>query len=268
MKDWSMKISSVQIDVNKAKKDPYGYVEDGIHRAAKEDPDVILLPEKWNLFSSPEDHMDGADRNGDATRKMLSRLAKEHRINIVGGSVAEARKEKLYNTCHVFDRMGEEVLVYDKAHLYRAGVEQGVYAAGDAPGFMALDGINCGVAICYDMDFPEWIRCYALKGVDILFGAFDWPAKWLGHMELVMRSRAIENQCYVAAAGLLRHDEKNGIKSGGSAFVSPKGDVLAAQGSEEGILTATFEKSLLDEARRWQHFLDDRRGDLYREYGI
>lgn len=268
MKDWSMKISCLQIDATKATKDPYGYVEDGICRAAKEDPDVILLPEKWNLFSSPEAHVDEADRNGDKTREFLSRLAKEHRINIVGGSVAEVRNDALYNTCHVFDRAGEEVLVYDKAHLYRAGVERGVYAAGDAPGLMTLDGIRCGVAICYDMDFPEWIRCYALEGVDVIFGAFDWPAKWLGHMELVLRSRAIENQCFVAAAGLLRYDEKNGVKSGGSALVSPKGDVLATQGSEEGILTATFEKGLLDEARRWQRFLDDRRGDLYRAYGI
>lgn len=268
MKDWSMKVSSVQIDANKAKKDPYGYAQAWIHRAAQEDPDVILLPEKWNLFSSPEDHMEGADRNGDKTRKMLSRLAKQHRVNIVGGSVAEARGGKLYNTCHVFDRTGEEVLVYDKAHLYRAGVERGFYAAGDRPGLMTLDGISCGVAICYDMDFPEWIRCYALKGTDILFAPFDWPAKWLGHMELVIRSRAIENQWFVAASGLLRHDERNDLRSGGSAIVSPKGDLMAAARSEEGIITATFEKGLLDEARRWQHFLEDRRGDLYRAYGI
>lgn len=72
MKDWSMKVSSVQIDANKAKKDPYGYAEAWIHRAAQEDPDVILLPEKWNLFSSPEEHMEGADRNGDKTRKLLT----------------------------------------------------------------------------------------------------------------------------------------------------------------------------------------------------
>lgn len=268
MKDWSMKVSSVQIDANKAKKDPYGYAESWIHRAAKEDPDVILLPEKWNLFSSPEDHMEGADRNGDKTRKLLSRLAKAHGVNIVGGSVAEARGSKLYNTCHVFDRTGEEVLVYDKAHLYQAGIEQEFYAAGDGIGLVTLDGIDCGVAICYDMDFPEWIRCYALNGVDILFAAFDWPPKWLGHMELVIRSRAIENQCFVAAAGLLRHDEKNGVKSGGSALVSSKGDLMAAAGSEEGIVTAAFDKGLLDEARRWQHFLEDRRGDLYREHGL
>ncbi|WP_215508092.1 hypothetical protein [Peptoniphilus sp. EMRHCC_23] len=266
--DWRLKVSSVQIDERMARRDPFGYMEAWIHRAAEDAPDVILLPEKWNLFSSPSTHFDGADKNGDRTRALLSRLAKAYKVNIVGGSVAEVRENKLYNTCHVFDRAGEEVLVYDKAHLYQAGIEQEFYAAGDGPGFMTIDGIPCGVAICYDMDFPEYIRCYALKGVDIMFAAFAWPAKWLEHMSLVIRSRAIENQCFVAAAGICKSDKAGNMRSGGSGLVSPRGDLLVYGASDEGIYSAVFEKKHLDEARRWQHFLNDRRGDLYRKHGL
>ncbi|MDY3119078.1 MAG: nitrilase-related carbon-nitrogen hydrolase [Peptoniphilus sp.] len=261
-------MSCVQIDGRKARIAPFSYIEQWIHRAMKENPDVILLPEKWNCFSSPDTHFEQADENGDKTRTLLSRLAKTYGVNIVGGSIAEARKGKLYNTCHVFDRVGEEALVYDKVHLYQSGIERDYYAAGDRLGLVTLDGIPCGVAICYDMDFPEWIRCYALQGVDIMFASFAWPSRWLGHMELVLRSRAIENQWYVAAAGICKSDRSGHMRSGGTALVTPGGDLLASAKSEEGVYTAIFQKSVLDAARQWQHFLDDRRSDLYRRFGL
>lgn len=263
-----MKISCIQLDARLAAEgDPYAYAEKMIDEAVKENPDTILLPEKWNAFGHPTTHRAQSDSKGDKTKKLLSRLAKKHHLNIVGGSITEEREDKLYNTCHVFNREGEDILVYDKVHLYKEQ-EKNYYAAGDAIGLFTLDGISCGVAICYDMDFPEWIRCYGIYGVDILFAPFAWPSKWMHHLDMVQKARALENQCFVASAGLCKSDGDGHYRSGGTSLAGPHGDFIKKAGKEPGVLTGKADRETLMAARKWQHFLDDRREDLYRKYGF
>lgn len=263
-----MKISCIQLDARLAAQgDPYGYVEEMIEKAVKENPDTILLSEKWNAFGHPDTHRDQADKNGEEAKRLLSRLAEKHGVNIVGGSVIEEREGKLYNTSRVFNREGEEICVYDKVHLYKEQ-EKNYYDAGDSIGLFTLDGISCGVAICYDMDFPEWIRCYAIQGVDILFAPFAWPSEWMHHLEMVQKARALENQCFVASAGLCKSDEEGNYRSGGTSIVGPHGDCIIKAESAPGVFTGTVERETLNEARKWQHFLEDRREDLYSKYGF
>lgn len=264
-----MKISCVQFDVRIAREmGAYVYCEKMIREAAREKPDVILLPERWNAFGRPETHRDQADRNGAMTRLYIGALAAELKTHIVAGSVAELRGEKLYNTAYVFNRAGETICRYDKAHLYQDAIERDFYEAGDSMGLFELDGISCGVVICYDLNFPEWIRCYGLKGVDVLFAPLAWPAAHLDHLALVQRSRALETQCCLAAAGLCKSDAKGHYKSGGTAIVSPDASFLIQGRSRAGIYTGEVDRKFIEEVRKWQHFLRDRRGDLYRKFGI
>ncbi|MDD7363029.1 MAG: nitrilase-related carbon-nitrogen hydrolase [Peptoniphilus sp.] len=264
-----MKISCVQFDATRASHmDPFAYCASMIEEAAKEEPDVIVLPEKWNVFGPPETHRDQADEGGERTRKLLSKAAKEYAVNIVGGSVAERRDGAVYNTAHVFDRKGEEVAVYDKVHLYQDGIERDYYAAGNEIGLFELDGVPCGVVICYDMNFPEWLRCYGLSGVDVLFVPAAWPSKWMRHLELVQCSRALENQCYLACAGFCKSNGDGTYRSGGTAIVGPHAEFLVKADHAPGVYTAEVSREFLKKAREWQHFLKDRREDLYRRFGF
>ena len=106
-------------------------------------------------------------------------------MNIVGGTVANRREGKVYNTCYIFDRTGTEVASYDKAHLFTPSGESADFAAGDNAVTFRLDGVLCGVAVCYDMRFPEFIRKLALENISVLFLPAAWPASRLSHWQIL-----------------------------------------------------------------------------------
>ena len=133
-------------------------------------------------------------------RKLLTKLAKEYHVNIVGGSVATKREDKFFNTMYVVNRTGNVVAEYDKAHLFKLMDEHLFMNAGQSTNIFELDGITCGGVICYDLRFPEWIRTHILKGAKIIFIPAEWPASngsTIGN--LLLQARAIENQCFIVA---------------------------------------------------------------------
>lgn len=227
--------------------------------AARHAPDVIVLPEMWNLGFFPREGLaELADRDGQRTRQVLGGLAAELGVNLVAGSVAEVRDGRVYNTAHVFDRAGQCVYRYDKTHLFSPAGEPEFFTAGDRYGVFRLDGVPCGLILCYDLRFPELTRSLRLEGADVLFIPAQWPAARLTHLEILTRARAIENQMFAVLVNAC------GACAGHSALIDPWGEPLAAAGDGEELLAAELRPEVLAEIRGSINVFRDRRPELYR----
>jgi len=238
-------------------------VEKMIGEAIKENPDIICLSETWNVGFFPKENLDElADVDGQPAKDILSRLAKKHKVNIVGGSVANKKDGKIYNTAFVFNREGECVAEYDKIHGFSPSGEHTYFEGGTKISTFELDGIKAGIIICYDMRFLELVRMLALKGIQILFIPAQWPHPRLEHWKTLARTRAIENQMFVAAI--------NGVGTAGdlkfcgnSMVIDPWGEVLVNAGEDEKIITAEADFSIVQDIRNRINVFRDRKPQYY-----
>lgn len=232
-------------------------------KAMQENPDVLALPEMWNVGFFPKPIVDFADHNGQETRAFLSALAKQYKVNIVGGSIANRIGNKLYNTNYTFDRQGKEISTYNKIHLFSPSKEDQVFSAGNQFSIFTLDGVKCAVIICYDVRFCELVRLLALKGIDLLFIPAAWPIERLLHWQILNQARAIENQIFVAAingAGSF----KTFHLAGNSMLIDPWGNILERADEKESIVSATIHLDVLKDIRSTINVFNDRKTDLYK----
>ncbi|KXG74338.1 carbon-nitrogen family hydrolase [Thermotalea metallivorans] len=244
-----MKVAAIQINLefgnpeaNRAK------VVEMIEKAARELPDVIVLPEMWNTSFSLKNLHEIADKEGEPTKTLIGNLAKKHRVNIVAGSVADRYGDQIYNRLYAIDRAGHVKAYYDKAHLIQQAREHEFLTAGTAASVFAMDGIPCGAIICYDIRFPELARTVALKGAKVLFIPAQWPETRIDHWKALAIARAIENQMYVVAVNRIGSEFKANFP-GKSLVVDPWGKVLAESEDQETILYAEMDIDLVDRVR-------------------
>ena len=242
-----MKISIAQF------KSELGAVEENFSTAAKliaaaQNSDVILLPELWPTGYYPLPVENFADIDGERTKNFLCAAAKKFSVNIIGGSVIVSSGGKIFNRCHVANRRGEIVAAYDKTHLFSFADEEKVFSAGDKICVVELDGVTCGVAICYDLRFPEFMRKIALAGAEIIFIPAAWSLKRLTPRQILTKARAIENQVFVVFAN----------SSGKSEVVNPSGEVVAESGRDAEILTAEINLNERAEVISAMNLLADR----------
>ena len=196
--------------------------------AAAKNSDVILLPELWSTGYYPLPVENFADAEGERTKKFLCAAAKKFSVNIIGGSVIVESGGKIFNRCLVANRRGELAAAYDKTHLFSFAEEDKVFSAGEKISVVEPDGVKCGLAICYDLRFPEFIRKIALMGAEIIFIPAAWSLKRLTPRQILTKARAIENQIFVVFAN----------SAGKSEVVNPRGEVVAESGRGEEILSA------------------------------
>ena len=259
-----LRLACVQMDMRLGDADyNFAHAEELVRAAAeRERPDVVVLPETWNTGFFPKDLSACADRDGMRTKETFSCLAKELHVHIVAGSVADRRDGRFYNTAYVFDRTGALVTSYDKTHAFTPMGEQLAFAQGDALCRFSLEGHDCGLIICYDIRFPELTRTLALQGMDLLFVVSQWPEKRNLHLQTLSRARAIENQMFLAlcnscgTAGDTRY-------GGGSNLIDPWGETLAQAGTEEEIIAADLDFSVIEGIRASINVFRDRRPELY-----
>jgi predicted amidohydrolase len=199
--------------------------------------------------------------------------ARRHGITLVGGSITEVRegREKLSNTCLVFEPSGELVAVYRKIHMFDVEVGGHVYRESEAeePGeetlVCELEGWRVGLSVCYDLRFPELYRILALEGAELVTvpAAFTlYTGK--DHWELLVRARAVENQCYVAAANEWGTHEGGKASYGRSSIVDPWGVVLAQAADEDTVVSAELDRAHLERIRRTLPSLANRQPAAYR----
>ena len=236
-----MKMACVQMNIHfgePAKN--FTTVEKYIEIAANAHADTIIFPEMWNTGYALSQLNSLADENGQQTKELLTRLAKEYHVNIVGGSVSTKRAGTYYNTMYVVNREGKIVAQYDKAHLFKLMDEHLFMNAGQSTNIFELDGITCGGVICYDLRFPEWIRTHVLKGAKVLFIPAEWPTKRIDHWQLLLQARAIENQCFIVAVNRIGSDPGNDF-NGHSMVIGPWGELLISSQTNEGIFYAEID---------------------------
>lgn len=257
-----MRVSCVQLDMKLGDvKANFAHAEAMIREAINRDhPDTVVLPETWNTGFFPQELAPCADDDGKATKALCSALAKELHINIVAGSVANRRADGYYNTAYVFDRSGNLVAEYDKTHLFTPSGEHNFFRMGSRTCRFTLEGIPCGLIICYDIRFPELIRSLTVQGVDLLFVVSQWPAKRAMHLDTLARARAIENQTFLALCNSAAADT---ACAGHSAIIDPWGEYLAKAGETEEIISADLDFSIIQGIRESINVFRDRRPDLY-----
>ena len=170
-----------------------------IERASEARPDFLVVPEMFEIVPRADDADRYARRIPDELTERLAAAARRCSSNLIAGSIIERDGDRLYNTCPVFDRKGNLAGVYRKIHLFDAFSygESKTLTSGGSPSLFTLDGLPFGVAVCYDVRFPELFRRYALDGAKVVFvpSAFFQPNH--DHWELAVRARALDNGLYV-----------------------------------------------------------------------
>lgn len=259
-----MKVFNIQMNIDQHNpNNNYATAERWIRKAHEEGADVVVLPELWNTaFHMSEKLFELADKDGVRTKQFFSSLSKELHINIVGGSVTVLEDEKIYNRCYVYDREGSQIAEYDKVHLFSFSGEENYFAKGDKVGFFELDGRKCGIIICYDIRFPEWVRLYALSDVEVLFCVSEWPIKRIPHWKALTQTRAIENQLFLVGCNFASLTTK-GKFAGESAIFNPWGVNIANHLEEDGLVYGEIDFDKLKEIRTTLNVYQDRRTSLY-----
>lgn len=259
-----MKIGCIQLNVRFGKVDEnYERAESFIRKAAAGGAEIIVLPEMWNTGYALEKLEELADVNGERTKKFLSKLAKELSVHIVGGSVSVRRGEEFYNTMYTYNKNGELVGEYSKAHLFRLMDEHLYLQAGNEMNRFALGDIEAAGVICYDIRFPEWLRAHALQGAKVLFIPAQWPTPRIDHWKTLLQARAIENQCFVIAVNRIANKVEN--FNGQSMIIQPWGEVLWTGEEDEELAIIDVDFSIVDEVRTRIPVYEDRRPNLYTE---
>ena len=269
-----LRVACVQLHSTEVKADNLEKAERLVARAAATGADAVLLPEKWNAIGSVETLRANAEPlDGGETVEAMSGWARRHGVTLVGGSITEHREghEKLSNTCLVFDADGEIVATYRKIHMFDVEVGGHVYRESEAeePGdetvSCEIEGWNVGLTVCYDLRFPELYRILALAGAELvtLPAAFTmYTGK--DHWELLVRARAVENQCYVAAANEWGVHQGNKASYGRSMIVDPWGVVLAVAPDEDTVISAELDRARMEHVRRTLPSLANRQPAAYR----
>lgn len=233
-----------------------------IEQAVKKNAKLIVLPENFALMGLHEQDKLAVKENFGAgvIQNFLAEQAKLHRIFLVGGTIPIARDNpaKVRAACLVFDDTGKCIARYDKIHLFDVIVgnqEQYQESNSIEPGqqitLLNSPAGKLGVAVCYDIRFPELFRQLFAKGAEIfvLPAAFTVPTGQ-AHWEILSRSRAIENFCYFIGA-CQSGTHANGRKTyGHSLIVDPWGKILASLPEGEGIITTEIDLNYLHELRK------------------
>lgn len=260
-----MKISCIQMDMLLGEPEKnFRKAKELIEKTAKEEkPDVIVLPETWNTGFFPKENLASlSDRDGKQVKTEFGALAKALSVNLVAGSVANLKNGKVYNTSFVFSRKGELVGEYDKTHLFTPMGEDNSFMKGDHLTSFTLDGIRCGVIICYDIRFPELTRTLSVAGLDILFVVSQWPLVRVPHLRALTKARAIENQMFVVCCNSCGKAGET-VYGGNSTIHDPWGEVLAEAGEKECVVSADCRTEVLGGIRDSINVFRDRRPELY-----
>lgn len=253
------------------KKESMQTAEMFIREAAANGAEVISLPEMWNCPYSNDYFRKYAEAADGETVEFLSGLAADLGVYLIGGSIPELDGENVYNTSFSFDRNGEIIGKHRKVHLFDIDVKGGIrfmesdtLTAGQDMTVIDTEFCKVGVAICYDVRFPEWFRKMTLAGAKLIilpaaFNLTTGPAHW----DLTMRARALDNQVYFAANSPARDEEGPYQAYGGTCIVDPWGQFISHAQEKECVVYGDIDIEKVDSVRQQLPLLKHRREELY-----
>jgi predicted amidohydrolase len=229
-----MRIAVAQIDAGANKAANLRVIENCVEHAASSDAAIICFPEE-SMYSADEDADLGltSEALDGPFAERLRALALQYQLAIVAGMHEHnGENNRPYNTLIVVDPSGDLLITYRKLHLYDAlGYRESdrVSPGSDLPVTFEFGGVTFGLLNCYDIRFPELARVQAIEGAEVLIVCAAWMEGRLkeDHWRTLVRARAIENTCWVAAS-----DQSGSHYVGGSMLVDPMGVVQCAAGDE------------------------------------
>ena len=276
-----MRVSVIQMSPGSAKAENIDQARTLIDGAVLDDrPDIVSLPEMWTclggnratkLAEAEALPPPGSNEPGGAAYEFLRGIARTHKLHVHGGSLGEAVDGTLFNTTVVFDPQGAELARYRKIHLFDIVTPDGTgyresstYGGGSNVVTYTAGGVKVGLAICYDLRFPELFLELRRQGAELIFlpSAFTVPTG-RDHWEVLIRARAIETQCWMAAPATwgVHRDAKGEARLtyGRSLVVDPWGTVVAQVSDGIGWSTATIDPALTERTRANMPVLEHRR---------
>ncbi len=230
--------------------------------AKRRGSDLVLFPELWASGYDLEHAEQHADRLGEGLFATMSDLARQHGLYLLAGSLLSREPQGFCNTSVLYSPDGSQLAAYSKLHLFRLMDEEKYLAAGNQRTVVDTPWGRAGMAICYDLRFPELFRRYALKGAKVFFLPSEWPHPRLAHWQTLLRARAIENQCFMVACNRVGKTGETEF-FGHSAIIDPWGEIVVEAGSQEMLLTADIDLGLVDTIRKRIPIFADRREEVY-----
>ncbi len=276
-----MRISVIQMSPGADKRENIAQARRLVTAAIRADsPDLVVLPEMWTCLGGSRDIKlsaseilptpDGLGGRGDAYG-LLQGLAREAGIFLHGGSIGERLGERISNTSIVFAPDGRELARYRKIHLFdvvtpggEAYRESDLFAPGDTVVTAGLGSLRVGLAICYDLRFPELFLQLRRAGATLITLPAAFTAETgQAHWETLLRARAIETQCWVAASATCgQHMDGQGaprLTFGNSMLIDPWGTVVARASAGVGWASGTLDPAYAERVRAGMPVLDHRR---------
>ena len=272
--DDQLRVGVIQMNSGSDKAANLDTAERLIDEAAAHGARLVALPEYVSFLGPKEAHPQQAEAIPGPTTERFAAKARQHGIYLLGGSILERTEDpaRFANTSVLFGPAGETLASYRKIHLYDVEIAGSVSAnesatilPGSRPVTAEVAGHTVGLSICYDLRFPELYRLLALDGAEILFvpAAFTlYTGK--DHWHLLLRARAVENQCFVLAPAQIGPHEPNNARCYGHALVvDPWGTVLADAPDREAVVVADLDFRDLRRVRAELPSLANRRPAAY-----
>ena len=257
-----LKIASIQMVSTPDLQENLSTASRLIAAAATDGAQLAVLPEYFCLMGLKDtDKVRARESLGSGPiQEQLSDIAQQNNIFLVAGTIPLEAKDsnKVLNTTLVFNPAGEQISRYDKIHLFGFQTateryqESETIEAGNEPGLLKIS-INgndwtFGLSICYDLRFPELYRALGQVDCHIIPAAFTYTTG-KDHWEILLRARAIENQCYVLASAQGGIHQNQRRTWGNSMLIDPWGSILANLPEGEGFISGVLCKDKLNEVR-------------------
>ncbi|HEX2392837.1 MAG TPA: carbon-nitrogen hydrolase family protein [Solirubrobacterales bacterium] len=266
----SVRVAAVQLNSTSDKARNLATAERLVRDAAAAGAELVALPEKWNLLADGERLLAGAEPLDGPSLSAAREWARGLGIHLLAGSISERGDEKARNTSVLIGPGGEDIAVYRKIHMFDVDAGGVSYreSAHEQPGSEVVSGplgeLILGMAVCYDLRFPELFRILALRGARLIGvpSAFTL-ATGRDHWEVLLRARAIENQVFLLAPNQVGRAEPHYESFGRSAIVDPWGVVLASAPDEECFIAAELDLAAQDRVRESLPALANRRPQAY-----
>ena len=240
-------------------------VEQAVRAAQQDGAELLVVPEAF---------LSGYAIGAAATRRLaepvdgdfaaaVASIARKNSIAVVYGFPERGADGRIFNAASVVSEAGEHLAVHRKLHLFQSA-DRDQYAEGDdRPPVVRWNGWNVGLAICYDVEFPETVRMLAEDGADLVCTPTANMVGFEQVSRLIVPTRAYESQLYIAYANYCGTD-KTFSYAGTSVIASPTGELCAVATAErEEVITADLDQATLTDARRSVTYLADRRLDIY-----
>lgn len=273
MFDRSFKIGLVQMDTGVDPEEAKIQAESFIKEAKEKGAELVILPEHSDVIVKKES--EHAHPVPGPVSGWYSELARKYQVYLHCGSITESDPENCsknpYNTSILFSPTGEMLKTYRKMHLFDVTLPNGKgvkesdgVSAGDAFALAETELCRIGMTICYDLRFPELYRMLALMGAQLLVVSANFTAATgCAHWEPLLRARAIENSCYVAAVN--QCGDKPLFKAWGhTMLIDPWGTIVGElDGEHPGLLMGTIDPEVFRSTRERLPFRENRRTDIY-----